>query len=78
MGKERRSRMYDQELRDFERKAGFIDRHSELYRGDADFKSMVDRTIYLTADQRHASEAEVGRLFGATGYGTGHFSVWES
>ena len=62
--------MYDQELRDFERKAGFIDRHSELYRNDPDFKSIVDRTVYLTADQRHASEAAVGGLYGATGYGT--------
>lgn len=78
MGKERWCGMYDQELRDFERKAGFIDRHSDLYRSDPDFKSIVDRTIYLTADQRHASEAVVGGLFGATGYGTGHFSVWDS
>jgi hypothetical protein len=60
--------MYDQELRDFERKAGFIDRHSELYRGDPDFRRMVDFTVYLTPDQRHESEAEVGRLHGNRAY----------
>ncbi len=61
--------MNNQELRDAERKAGFIDRNSDLYRSDPTFKSMVDRTIYLTADERHASEAEVGRLFGSAGFG---------
>lgn len=60
--------MYDQELRGFERKATFIERHAELYRDDADFRRMVDDTVYLTADQRHASEAEVGRLYGNRAY----------
>ncbi len=62
--------MFNQEMKDFERKAGFIDKHSDLYQGDPDFRRMVDFTVYLTADQRHESEAAVGRLFGAVGYGT--------
>ncbi len=60
--------MYDQDLKDFERKAGFIDRNAELYRNDNEFKSMVDRTVYLTPNQRHESEAEIGRLYGNRAY----------
>lgn len=61
--------MNNQELRDAERKAGFIDRNGDLYATDPTFKSIVDRTIYLTPDERHASEAAVGRLYGSAGFG---------
>ena len=72
--------MNNQELRDAERKAGFIDRNSALYAVDPIFKDFVDRTIYITADQRHASDAEVGRLFGMNTHirhflGASHFET---
>lgn len=56
--------MNNRELRDAERKAGFIDRNAGLYGTDPDFKRMVDQTVYLSQDEIQKSQTAVVTKFG--------------
>ena len=49
---------------EMERRANFICRNSYLYGSDSDFKNMADNTVYLTPEQKRASEQYVLRAHG--------------
>ena len=50
----------NQETKDFNRKAAFIEKHGTLYLTDPIWRQMVDNTVYLTPDQIHESERIIG------------------
>lgn len=52
-----------------ERRANQIVRNADIYSYDDDFRRMVDNTVYLTGEQKVASERVVGRAYGSIGYG---------
>lgn len=52
--------------REREIRANQIVRHAVLYGGDADFRKMVDNTVYLTPEQQQKSITEVDKVYGAT------------
>jgi hypothetical protein len=54
------SKPTNQETKDFNRKAAFIEKHGTLYLTDPIWRQMVDNTVYLTDDQIHESMAAVG------------------
>lgn len=56
--------MLDQEMRDWNRKAGFIERNAELYQTDPEFRKMVDGTVYLTENDINLSQSETVTKYG--------------
>ena len=53
----------NQERTDALRKAAFIDKNSDMYRRCPIFRSMVDNTVYLTAEEIHESMRAAGYRF---------------
>lgn len=47
-----------------ERRANFIMKHAETYGNDPDYRTMVDRTVFLTPEQKEKSQLEVDRVYG--------------
>lgn len=51
-------------MSEFDRRTAQILRHEETYRNSPLFKQMVDQTVYLTPEQKEASQLEVDRVYG--------------
>jgi len=47
-----------------ERRANQIVKHADRYGSDADFRMMVDNTVYLTPEQIRTAEQDVLSTFG--------------
>jgi hypothetical protein len=57
----------NQQHRDANRKAHFIDTHVFQYVTDAVFKAMVDGTVYFTSAEQEASQRIIGGVYAKNG-----------